>query len=529
MTVAILRRQINVKSSPIYRLPPESLAMAASYLNTDNLFTAVHVSYHWRATLLSFASLWSNIQCGNDEEQLAMLRWSKSAPLRVSLEWGCPPEGVMNLLFDNSARIISLNSDNRIVLMTLLARPMSSLRVLSIGLDESETRDLPDEPTKIVPFLRKLSVRGNIGGLGFCVPHLTHFKFHGWYSQETNGETLLSILGIFRRCPMLEVVDVGWGEELYNSEGLVDMREDVVSLPHLRYLAQEQYVRIDQSWLPDLLNIPQSCSVFLKKPPVAYIPEGVGQLAIPCIYTDSPYLSDIRRVKLRTMYDWYGDRIEIFMEIVNSQGILLSFQKSTLLGELEPRRDPWAIIDNEINPVNLCALGVINAGSPVVMCLDNYRLRLEEGESTLYVAQGLGDLGNVTTLILSNSTAEPWLAALEPDNREKIEWCSTVHSLVIYSPSQFDLTGSDILQSLLRVSKKRKIAGAPFRSVTLAIPSTDLVVSLGELAALGQYVEWFEFLTGDDVLDWDVDKYFIPNYDPLQRRRDKSAFDADLA
>jgi hypothetical protein len=73
---------------------------------------------------------------------------------------------------------------------------------------------------RAVPSLRRLTVGGNIAGFGFCVPHLTHFKFHGWYSQETDGEMLLSILGVFRRCPMLEVVDVGWGEELYNPEAL---------------------------------------------------------------------------------------------------------------------------------------------------------------------------------------------------------------------------------------------------------------------------------------------------------------------
>jgi hypothetical protein len=53
--------------------------------------------------------------------------------------------------------------------------------------------------------------------------------------------------------------------------------------------------------------------------------------------------------------------------------------------------------------------------------------------------------------------------------------------------SHLDLTGSDIVQSLLRVSKGRKIAGSPFRSVTLAIPSPDPEVSSGELAALNEY------------------------------------------
>ena len=439
----------------------------------------------------------------------------------------------MNLLDNNSARIISLRSDNYAVLERLLSHPMTSLEVLSFGLDGPEALDYPcdraGEPAKVVPSLRTLSIEGNIGGFGFCVPHLTHFKFHGWYSQEEDGEMLLSILGVFQRCPMLEVVDVGWGEELYNSVDLAFMKEDLVSLPHLRYLTQEQYVQIDQPWLPDLLDLPQPCSIFLKKPPIVRGTEGADQLALPFLCDNSPYLSDIRCVKLGTTYHLLEDTIETVIEIVNGQGIALSFHKDILLGPFIPSRDPWAVIDDEINPANLCALRAVNTGSPMVLCLDNYQLRRGEGKSAIYVAQGLVDLGNVTTLILSDSAVEPCLIALEPDNREKLPWCSTVHSLVIYSPRQLDLTGSDILQSLLRVSKKRKTTGAPFRSITLAIPSADSELSSGQLATLNEYIERVEFLAGDDALDWDVDKYFIPDYDPLQRLRDESAFDVDLS
>ena len=532
-TVTVLRRQINAESSPIYRLPPESLSMVASYLDVDGLFTAVHVSHCWRSTLLSFPNLWSNIQYGNDEEILTMLQWSKSAPLRISIRFGLPSEEVMNILYNDPVRIVSLRSDNYPVLKRLFARPMASLEVLSIGLDEFEVpagaQNLADEPVKIVPSLRRLSVEYNIAGFGFCVPHLTHFKFHGWYSQETDGEMLLSILGVFQRCPMLEVVDVGWGEELYNPEAPISTLVDIVSLPHLRYLAQEQYVRIDQPWLPDLLHLPQSCSVFLKKPQIAYSSKGASSIALPFLRDNSPYLSDIRRVKLRTVYDRSHGTIGPIIEIVNGEGTFLSFQRIILPDPLKPGCDPWGIIDDELNPDNLCALRIVNTGSPTILCLDGYQLQRGEGEAATYVAQALENLGNVTTLILCNSAVEPCLVALELGNREGLQWCSTVHSLVIYSPSHLDLTGSDILQSLLRVSKGRKIAAAPFRSVILAIPSAGFVAPSGELAELSEYIERFEFLAGDDALDWDVDKYFIPCYDPLQTRRDKSAFDVDLS
>ena len=523
-----LRRQINARSSPIYRLPPESLAMVASHLDVDNLFAAAHVSCRWRTTLLSFPSLWSNVQYRNDKETLAMLEWSKSAPLHVSVESGYPPEEVTNSLYNNSARILSLQSDNRAVLRKLFAHPLASLKALSIGVDGLEViddaPDLADEPAKVVPSLRALSVGWNIEGLTFCVPHLTHFKFHGWFSHETDGGMLLSILAVFRQCPRLEVVDVGWGEEFYDG-GLRFPEEDVVSLPCLRYLAQEQYAQVDQPWLPDLLHLPQSCSIHLEKPRIVYNPDIVDPIALPFISAKSPRLSDIRRVKLGTVCDRSDAAIETFMEIVNGQGALLSFRKTLLLRGPEPKPDQWALISEEIDPVGLCALRFVNTGSPMVLCLHGCQLRCDKGGSTVHVAQGLENLDNVTTLILSNTSIEPCLAALEPDNQEGIQWCSTVHSLVIYSPSHPDSIWSNILQSLLRVSRKRKIAGVPFRSVTLAIPSVVPVESRGELAALNGYIERFEFLAGDDALDWDVDKYFIPDYDPLQRRRDEWPFD----
>ena len=506
--------------------------MVASHLDVDDLFTAAHISHYWRAALLSFPNLWTNIWYGNDEEILTMLQWSKSAPLCVSILFGCPSEEVMDSLYNNSARIVSLKSDNHAVLKKLLARPMTSLQVLSIWLIgpeiQDDARDLADEPAKAVPSLRRLSVYGNIGGFGFCVPHLTHFKFHGWYSQEADGMIFLLVLGVFRRCQTLEVVDVAWGEELYNPRAFAFTAEDVISLPHLRYLAQERYFPIDQPWLPDLIHLPQSCSVFLKKPPIDYDPKSTDLISLPFLSNKSPHLSNIRGVKLGAVYARMKNAIETVIEVVNDQGIVLSFQKVILLRYLTPRRDPLAVMGGELNPVNLCALGCINYGSPVVLCLDNCQLPHEGSLATTNVAQAFYGLENVTNLILHNSTVEPWLVSLEPNNQGKIECGSTVRVLVIYSPCQSDDTGSDILQSLLRVSKKRKIAGIPFRSVTLAIPSATSTVSPGELAALNDCIERFEFMTGDDVLDWDLDKYFTPDRDLLQIRRDKSAFDVDL-
>ena len=108
----------------------------------------------------------------------------------------------------NGSRIVSLRSDNRIVLKRLFAHPMSSLKVLPIGPNELKfldgSLDLADEPAKVVPSLRRPSMEGNIGG---TESHLTHFKFHEWYPQEADDEMPHSVLEVFRRWPMLEVAE----------------------------------------------------------------------------------------------------------------------------------------------------------------------------------------------------------------------------------------------------------------------------------------------------------------------------------
>ncbi|KAF9650330.1 hypothetical protein BDM02DRAFT_3185536 [Thelephora ganbajun] len=148
--------------------------MVASYPNIGDLFTVAYVSYCWRTTLLAFPNLLSNIQNGSVKKMLALLEWSKLAPLRISLQFARPPEEVMDSFYNNSAQIILLRSDNHTVLTRLLAHPMTSPAAPSIELDGLEVvndaQDLPDEPADLAPSLRVLTVWCNTWGFKFCVP-----------------------------------------------------------------------------------------------------------------------------------------------------------------------------------------------------------------------------------------------------------------------------------------------------------------------------------------------------------------------
>ena len=77
-----------------------------------------------------------------------------------------------------------------------------------------------------------------------------------------------------------------------------------------------------------------------------------------------------------------------------------------------------------------------------------------------------------------------------------------------------------ILRPLLSVAEMRKEAGFPFQSVSLflryGLECHPAWVSKG----LRRRVKRLEVVVGDDILDWDVDKYFLDGLDHLQKNRD---------
>ena len=101
-------------------------------------------------------------------------------------------------------------------------------------------------------------------------------------------------------------------------------------------------------------------------------------------------------------------------------------------------------------------------------------------------------------------------------------WLSSLHTLIIRQESDPSPHSHDeLLRLLLDIAQKKKAAGFPFRSVSLFLsvdgPEWEFEEAVGELR---EYVERLEAVPGDDVLDWDVDKYFLDGLDHLQKIRD---------
>ena len=137
-------------------------------------------------------------------------------------------------------------------------------------------------------------------------------------------------------------------------------------------------------------------------------------------------------------------------------------------------------------------------------------------------------LGNVKTLILSRSAVLPCLSALnkDPGASDHTRWFSSMHTLIIHPDSDQDLRYlHDYLYDLvfprfLSIAQGKKVAGSPFGSVSLFIrganPRWRLDPVLEELRCVGE----LEVVLGDDVLDWDIDKYFLDGLDHLQKNGD---------
>ena len=84
---AILRKASNIKNhfAPINQIPPETLALAATFLTKQRgVINATAVCQRWRATLLCFPQVWRKAG-GRLSELEAYLERSKSVPIEVDL------------------------------------------------------------------------------------------------------------------------------------------------------------------------------------------------------------------------------------------------------------------------------------------------------------------------------------------------------------------------------------------------------------------------------------------------------------
>ena len=159
----MLRRRLNATESRIYRLHPELLSLVASYLPRKTLVKATHVSHSWRAILISFPRLWTNLNFIYRKEALAFLERSKSTPISVfmAIPFGPDLDTAYDFLDQHAKRIERLTIAGISCHSWILLPPLPSLTEFEFSWDYPQ----PDGPAEWItlPTVTTLTVRGGDG------------------------------------------------------------------------------------------------------------------------------------------------------------------------------------------------------------------------------------------------------------------------------------------------------------------------------------------------------------------------------
>ena len=346
----------------------------------------------------------------------------------------------------------------------------------------------------------------NLHPFPFHTPHLTCFKFRD-VARSLDEDKLLRF---FSNCPLLEHIDIfclsGW-----NQDGC----DLVVSLPNLRSFTQTTSGKACPLTVFNMLSLTPFCSVTLKFQSRGEAIPGAGDI-LPH-FKNPDYLAEIKRIKLRTTHDADGDEVAGTLELINTGGTMVRSER------MDPEETGHRSVGHgskrySHNAAHLDFLRRLDHRSVEMVCIDGCVLWDQVAAEFLKEALVFG---NVMTLILCRNAAGPCLSALDEDSIEDChsQWFSPMHTLIIRPDQEPYLWYDIVLRPLLSVAQKWKVAGFPFRSVSLFLSGGQRLGWDNVLDELRTYVEKLEVVMGDEIFGWDVDEYFLDGLDHLQNNR----------
>ena len=513
LALAMLRRHINPLQSPTYRLPSELLPLVASNLESDtDLVRATHVSHHWRNTLFSHPSLWSHLDFEDTGRALAFLEKSKSTPLHVTLVGDIPVSPSVESLGPHTTRIVTLVMFDCEPQWALLSQPVPSLRRLEIvGADEPP---VDGTISLSLPSVTSLALH-DVYPTPLHVPHLVCFKFR--YSV-LNGDVTMAelLLNFLLNCPLLEDLEVS------HAFSFVSTRDQAVQLLNLRsFIEITLHEGVYAFGVLEALSFPPSCSVTLKSWTHSYVK--VEPTSILPQLKNPQCLAGVMRVKLSTTLNPSNHAIHGILELINDKGVRVCLERALVIGGPYQPLFVQEGADDNLNLAHLNCLKDLDARSAEILCVEGYGLWAGDPPAADLVKEVFYNFGSITTLILSHTTVEPCLLALDSANTgagNGAQGLPQIQTLIIHSSTWEDPSDTDILQTLLPVARKRKAAGNPFNSVLVFLPlAPGPELREEEVEELRSCIGNFEIATGDDILDWDIDKYFLDGLEHLQNRR----------
>jgi len=517
----MLRRHINPLESPLYGLPQDLFPEVASHLTSEtDLVNATHVSHHLRTALLSYPSLWSQLDFEHEMRARAFFERSGQTSLHVDMAMDITRTvGSLAELRQQSKRIATLKLRHWWAQKKFLSEPLPALKRLGIFSEHHYYDDGWDEEWDTVwapvwgpmkqatswsfPSLTTLIIH-NLNPIPFYTPHLKCFMFR---DQESDADIILNFLD---NCPLLEYIDVSY------VGGPRDKHDLVVSLPCLQTYTEIAFDGACPLTVLNALILPPFCSVTLRFRDYSKTTAAVGA-ALHC-FENPDYLAEIKRVKLGTTQDDDGNEVAGTLELVNAKGTKVCSE--IMVSEEEGYQKSLEGGKNHSHfSAHLNLLRNLDGQSVEILCIDGYWSRLVgRGMPVEFLKEALS-FGNVKTLILSRSAVEPCLLALEedPGASDNSQWFLSINNLIICPGPEHD-SHHKVFLSLFSLVQKRKAVGFPFKSVSLFFHSGLEWQWNQVLELLRSGVEKLEVVTGDDVLDWDVDKYFLDGLEHQNNR-----------
>ena len=225
---AILRKTGRIKNclAPVNKIPPETFALAATFLGTDrDLINATAVCQQWRSGLLSSPRLWCN-PSGSSSKLEAYLERSKSVPLEVTLSSAQSVDSII----PHTSRLVALavcvhSMFGLCPIAVHLRDPIPTLRSLEIRTKHPRlhTLDLPSGPCEGL-FRHLKSLSSNLMFRGpHTFPHITELFL-------CTGGSLHDVLNTLEQLPGLVKVSA----EFHTSQYTETQPPNIVTLPCLQ-------------------------------------------------------------------------------------------------------------------------------------------------------------------------------------------------------------------------------------------------------------------------------------------------------
>jgi len=487
MAAASLRLRSLINSfSPINRLPPEVFATVLTHRWPGrNLISATHVCRHWRATLLSFASLWAEIHCAGEEQAFFFLERAKAVPLHIYLRPHFSRTTLRTFIASHADRIEMLIAHSMIAIDTTalcrdLSNPAPKLKTLVIAPHSASRKHLPTIFKGDLPELRRFTIERAIFNLTqFRTPNLTHLSL----KYTPHGEPVMAdLLEFLEQTPLLESLTMVVAGPLSSDAGSHDDLDRVVHLPCLNQL--ELVGRSVRSGIISHLSLPAGVDITLCADIISS-QDGITKHFLPQSLEHIPMARSVTAINFSiTTSDicsirYIGPNGTIYIRASNAEAI----------EDLE---------DGGFSYEAIRSFQPISATEVEKILFDGFQPYISQHEvSKAPHFLAFRTMESLRSITLVDCSSQPFIAFLQITEPEII--CPSLRKLTIYLSPE-DSINTTKLESLLFTRKEH---GVPLDTLILIAEDDHEPISDSVLGKLRRYVDEVEFRVDPQVPWWD--------------------------